>query len=597
MLSKNWEWPNRVRELLALGQSTSPLLGALILGPLTIGSILSAPPFSESSWADYIGLVLFALLRSYFFFLAFGTIVKWLVGHTPRLGILLHVTLYAGSEALRAVFIGVAGVEQGLVEAVELEFRLVAGGITGITMFGLGAVLLNDNRSFRAQKAMLDEARAEILHTSKMLKEELHRKRTETVLEIRRLIETALRTAVAEASAKSNQDGSDIAVQQLVRLSNDAIRPLSHRLRMNYPASLPTAAEPKKIDLSPFVLLDRATTANPIRPWILGTLGFVLMIGAVVTSENPFPNLIVTIGAIGWQFGLSELLRRVVVPYLRRKTGLVIRATVLSGAFLIVSLNPLVDGIDLGQVGTGHGSLLLVYGIVLGMTMQWLIALYAGLNAIREENLLQLAEYNEKLRWLRARSVSKLWASQQNLANSIHRDVQGQLIAEAMRLQQSLKAGADLEVSIDQTKSSLLAVMERLGEKQAPLRLEDQIVDLNRTWFGVFELELDAPTELIDMLARDPETNQILNDLLAEFALNSVKHGEAKHGKLTVEQTKPNVIRISVWNDGKPFESRITKGMGLELFSRQAISFWHSGPSAQGAMITAELAFAADGAD
>ena len=597
MVSKNWQWPIRVRELLALAQSTSPVLGATILGSLTLGSVVSAPQSAETDWAAYLGIVLIASLRSFFYFLALGTIVKWLVRHLPKLGWLLHGVLYASSEALRAVLIGLAGVEQGLIESLELEYRLVAGGITGLTLLGLGAVLLNDSRAFRSQRAKLEETRAEILHTSQLFKDELQQKRLETVAEIRRLIETALKTAVIEASSKTDQDGREFAVQQLVRLSNDAIRPLSHELRMSYPKLSPPITEPQKVKINLRLLLDKATVANPIRPWILGSLGFMLMIGAILTSANPLLNFIVMLGVIGWQLGISEVLRRVLLPHIRRQNSLVTRILLLSGAFLIVTANPLLGGLAFGQVGRGYGLLAFVYILILGMTIQWLIAMYAGLTAIREENLSRLEESNEKLRWLKARSVAKLWAAQQNLAKTIHRDVQGQLIAEAMKLQQNLKGGADITAALEQTQTSLLEVMERVGESDTPLSLRDQIRDLNHTWVGVFELELNAPEELIEKLTRDPETNQILNDFVAEFALNSVKHGEARHGRLTVEQTRPDVIRISVWNDGKPFDSQITKGMGLELFSRQAMNFWHSGPGVQGALITAELAFAVDGAD
>lgn len=584
-------WPARVRELIALGQSTSLFLGALVLTALSLGSILVPPMIGPDRQPVYLGLVGLALLRSYFWFVALGTLITWVVKRLPGLGLPLHLLLYASTEALRTVLIGISAHDQGMIDDPELFFRVLAGSLTGLTLLGLGAVLLNDARTFRRQRAELETVRREIIHTAKTFKQELERRRHQTIGEVKQLIESALRVAITD-NADGRGGDREFAAQELVKLSNQAIRPLSHSLRI-VPPDVSTQVQPvTKVRLDLRLLIERATVADPIRPWILTSLAFMLLIGAVVTSVNLWQNLLALAGIVVWTLGVAELLRRVLVPLVRQQAHLLVRIVTLSMAFTCIAASPVLINLTLGHLSSTSGPSAYLYWIGFSGVVQWVVAFYAGLSSIRQDTLDQLEAGNQRLRWVKARSVAKLWADQQYLAKVIHKDVQGQLIAEAMRLQQNLSTGSPLIAALESTQRSLTEVLAKVGEPPRPISFRQQVADVNATWAGVFELTLEAKDCLLEAIDQDAETNQILNDFVAEFALNSVKHGDAKHGRISLERVEPDVIRVAVSNDGKPFDAQISHGFGLELFSRQSMNFWHSGPGVAGAMITAELAFA-----
>jgi two-component sensor histidine kinase len=73
----------------------------------------------------------------------------------------------------------------------------------------------------------------------------------------------------------------------------------------------------------------------------------------------------------------------------------------------------------------------------------------------------------------------------------------------------------------------------------------------------------------------DSICSQTINDFISEFATNSVKHGKATHGEITIEQFEEMEIKITMINDGLLLPAKIKHGLGSIMVLQQSLSVVH----------------------
>ncbi len=562
------------------------------------------PPMSDDSrFPDYASAVLVAGVRGIIWFVAIGALIGQISPNKTHIRTTAVAFLYASTELLRTISIGVIGVSERLFADLALDHRLVAGGITGLTIFALGAVVTNSSKEYQLQLKQLLVARSERLATIERLDTELVYQRKAVLEEIRSKVQSTLKAVMRDLMQQGTNADSQVAAQALVDLSNQAIRPLSHALQSKVPTLPKIVDDPPtpRIDLRN--LLNRATTVAPFRPGLIALLSLALLAGSLLVGGEERVIALWLLGALTIYVIALALSREFLMPVLGNVRSVFLRATAISITFAAAATSSLSLMILMirsslpGEAAVNEqiaSTSFSIYIIILSVILNWLLALYGAQNQMRIETLDLLKEQTVNLQWQRSRAISSIWLDQQNLSQSIHGEVQGQLIAEAMRIQRSIEQGVPLKTVLKGVERSLQDTLARLGKAQPGGTIESHFSDLRAIWAGNVELELVVSQSDIERLSLDIQCVSLVCSFMDEFTLNAVKHGKANSATFTLSFPEPRLLRVMGWNNGLPLPARIENGMGLSTLQGQAVSMTWSASTDVGAWICLEFAYKAE---
>ena len=554
-------------------KATSAKVAIPVLLFLSIGALFTETLVNDASRNELLEVASIALLVSIIYFLVFGGLIDRFTKCGSQAKALWLVILYFTTEMIRTLFIGWEVLQKNLAEEVQWDYRIVAGGLTGVVFFGVSSVVINDSNRYKIILNQLRIAQNDLRKSTAVTQDDLDKNKKRIIDSIHAAVNQALHSVINQPTA--DKENTKLVVNELVRVSEEVVRPLSHELFNDKPNFLDEITEPKQKTFSGFKIFKLATYAQPFHPTVTALFGLFQFLGlALFLTSNPVNGALTVIAFVFWIFIILFLAKKYVQPSLN-KLNLVLRILVVNSIYVLMSSFLFLDPRLPDNLMLPHTTQLFIYLVVIGIIISWSLAVYSALNVAREETLNTFRETNEKLNWSNARLGAKLWAEQKKLAAMVHRDVQGALISTALKFRKDVESGVDPNLAADQIRdliSNTSAMVNSDAELSAP---KTEIENLNNLWEGIFRISFEISDETYTKILNDPVCLQTVNDFIGEFATNSVKHGKASIGEIKIELIEENVLKIIMINNGLPLAENLIHGLGSQMVIRQSLSIVH----------------------
>ncbi len=568
----------------------SPLLGVLVLGPLSLGTLVSDPGLVVLSQSQMVLISLAAGMCSWLVFVLLGLAIRSFTGLSTTARGIAFLVAYALVEAGRACMVSllVQSVDPSM--ATNWAYRLIAGGLTGLTLFALVSVVINDATLYRDTVRELLGARESIRQKLSLTEHEFAIRRDESLASVRSIVENALREISLTANKGSGSARETVAA--LVNISNNVIRPLSHEL-FELPADVVEG-----ITVAPRITFRRAvslaTVTKPFRPEAFVVLVTLLLIGATFFgSAGVWSGLALLTIVVVSGFLVFAAARAALVPWLQR-IPVPARLAIIFSVYLLYS-------VVLGQVLAtvflpalpGLGTL---YTVVLGIPVFSFLAFTPGLERARQEVLAELLAVNAELEWFNARLGARLWNERKTIAKSLHRDVQGVLVAAAVRLERAIDDGEEAEQAMSEVRELIELATSFVVQPQTAPRVDAMLERLCTQWQGVLTVDANLDEALADSLNRDVVARLAFFEIAAEFMMNSVKHGQSRHISITADvEPEHRTLSLSMHNDGIQLsDAAQPAGLGSKMVDAMTITHELANSAGGGVLLRAELPVDAD---
>ena len=565
---KNSESWNRFLLSFAGPKATSFISAFLILLFLSLGTLFTDFPGSEKDFTHWQLITLQSFVLSLFYFQVLAFVINKLFAEVSKTRFWLLNFLFFSTEAIRAIFIGISAKSMyGF--SIDWDYRVVAGGLTGLLFFGIATTVLNDSFVYRQRLLELRKAEKELLKTTTVTIEDIQTSRNNVLNSLRQEINKALSGLLQQSS--NPKDSAATVVSELVRVSEEVVRPLSHNLLSEtFEDQLPDLGTQKRAKY--FYRILNLASLNPFHPLVTSFLAGIQLVGvAIFEAKNQLHGLISLIIYSAWIFLVLYVSKKLIQKHLY-KISLATRILLISFIYSIVSWCPFVIsfvGISL-DIPTNY--IFLTYLSLIAIILIWAVSIYLALRTARDEALENLKSTNEKLGWSAARLGAQLWNEKQRMAHVIHKDIQGALISSALKLKSDLANQLDTSESLGRIREIVQGSTDLLLEPTETTSIRDNVKNLNNLWSDVFQLDLSIDELVEQKIQQDPICQQTVNDLIAEFITNAVKHGQATAGTLNFSLVDSNILQMTLTNNGLPVPENPQPGLGSQMVAAQTIS-------------------------
>ncbi len=483
---------------------------------------------------------------------------RWLIGF-----------LFVSTEAGRATLSHWFELSQGLDSTSSWLFLVVCGGSNGLVMFGLLSIVLNDIDSYQGTYRQLSERRLLLENLISSAELNLAKTREQLVFAVRNSLTHALDRIFATELFGTQKD-EDI-VDELLKVSDDVVRPISHDLfetpRPVLGQEIPVT--PPRVPLS--VLFDNGTKYRPIR----GRLFF----GFCVVLTAPLLLLTSDISVV-WLYLLSLIALALCIYLMTKAAVFVSRISALFIRIIVTSAMYMVMGFAAGVVFLSgmfadvEVSVVIILISVLSLFLGWVIAITEGLRTSRDLLLEELAIANDELEWQQARLQSQAWVEQKNIALVLHNDVQPTLIAGALRYRNEREAGQSRDESLARLRSLVSESINIVLSEQTEISLDELGERLQDRWSGILNITLFVDKKTRTAIAGDPLILRILDDVLSDAMTNTVKYGHAKNVSIRLKSGPSAILTLTTIHDGTPLEPGYRpQGLGSKLFDTVTLSW------------------------
>lgn len=536
----------------------------MVLVPLSVGTALADIDRTSADWGPWI----LVGARSFVVAMAGFALLGLLFRAVPQ-GWVRSVLVFLSFgmiEAGRAVVVQRLVVWEDLGVDHLIPFRLAAGFATGLALFSLASIVVNDGKLYRAEMQILQRQDGRLRNLLARSVAERAAVRAELLRGVRETVDEAIRAVLRPHRKHSS---AQEVVDTLIALSDGVIRPLSHELHenpRNFPEA-PVSARPSRISARD--VLSFATLTRPYRPLVTCVFALLLAAPPLLFVLGPWLGtlacavlalMIFAFLGLGW-FDARRRYARIHIAtrvFLMTLTFLAMGAA-LSSAFAL--LNVWAGGFAWPNI---------IYTTALGPLVCWLVVLPAGINAARQQILRDSERVNRQLRWELARANALVWQEQQELSTALHRDIQGTLLASAFRLKQVIETGGDAGAAIDEIRTILGDSVSRLKATSGPETLHHVFAELMDRWTGVLEIRTSYPGTTRAVIEKDRVVMRAIRDIASEFATNSIKHGRAHIMTVSLALPSDHEVGLTLTNDGDTMGDIVSPGLGTILIENLA---------------------------
>jgi signal transduction histidine kinase len=175
-----------------------------------------------------------------------------------------------------------------------------------------------------------------------------------------------------------------------------------------------------------------------------------------------------------------------------------------------------------------------------------------------------LAILNSQLR-------QEVWLNRRRIASILHGSVQSALYASAIRLAKSDSPSSE---EIESVQSDITAAISKLETTDGAENFAEVLDQIKAVWDGAVEVELPSiGVEILQKLESNPVASACAAEVVREAVSNAAKHGKAEHVVIALEQNGPNLLGITVTNDGQPLREEIVSGYGSSILDEVAFSW------------------------
>ncbi len=547
--------------------ATNSLMAIFILALLSIGTAFNELPDEPLAFQAMTGVAYQSLVLGTLYFILFGLGINYFAKQNSVLRFSLVSTLFFTTEMIRAIFVGYSISKINPELGINWNYRIFAGGFTGLTLFGIVSIILNNNQNYKENLGNLYATEEDLKRKTQINETDLIQLKNEIISKIKLAIDAALQASVL--NSKSNSDDEKLVVQELIRVSDEVVRPLSHELFENefQIPKFEDANKPKKVTSKRVLEL---ATQNPFHPLPLIGIAFGLLVGnALFGTNNPARAFLALAALLSAIYLVVFLGKKLFQPLIRNSPMFIqiVFGSVIFWSLHIIMVDFKFFADSFGIVKTDRTDF---YIGLLAVVLSWIIAIFYGVKESRLEVLESLEESVSKLSWVNARLGSQLWTERQHLASVVHRDVQGKLISAALKFQKELSEKNPS--AKDVLNETLKSLTNDLVTNPKQISLRQSVSDLNEIWDGVFKIDFKISSDLEKIISSDLVCCAALNNFFAEFATNSVKHGKATKGEINIGPITDHTIKVTFTNNGSPFGENLKPGLGSKMSQQQTLS-------------------------
>lgn len=514
-------------------------------------------------------ILFFAFVCAWTYFTVFGVVIENVAARMGRLRSTLVMVLFATTETLRTVLVHQFALLGGLESDPVWLFRITGGTATGIVFFSVLSIVVNDSQYYRVSYRELFEQRILLNASLSSAEANLTRTRDQLVQSVRDQLDKALRSILRDSAQTSSQalELSD----ELFHVSEGVVRPLSHQL-FEIPVLVDRtelSVKPPRVPFSTFVKV--SSLADPFRPVQLVFIGFLLTLPVVFLFTHPI-DYVGWAGGLVLTFAVLFVAQKYLTPRLI-KIPFILRVILISAIYSAPALLFAGSVTNAVYSKTSNGALMAIYGVAMVMFLGWLIAASEGMRVSRTNMLEEISHVNNELYWLGVRLQAELWVDQKNLALTLHNEVQATLLAAALKLKAASDQGEITAGVMTEVKELILRGMNFAAKETVSTTLDEAVNRLNDNWGGLITMRYTAAQETLDLLAQDPITMGVLEDVLSEFQNNSLKHGKATETTVILSTSTPGVLSLSMSNNGSPLVSgELRSGLGSTFLNSVSLS-------------------------
>jgi signal transduction histidine kinase len=329
-----------------------------------------------------------------------------------------------------------------------------------------------------------------------------------------------------------------------------------------------------------------ARSLNPLAAVTIFALWVMLPMTRVLPVSEA-SGLVALLAVALWM--VTRGLQLIVVKYFGSKRNWLAPVILVLSSLLGVSL----AGIFMPAWMTGR--------FELGLFASYVISgfLAAGLRlAFRESRKVShvIAKANTDLDWMLARTNEVQLFNDRVITATLHGKAQAALAAAALRLQQAVRDGSNVEHAAElarQEAERVLTVVTNIEPVIEPLA--DALRELTQLWQGLCEIAWDETDSVFTRVDDDPVCARLCAELIVELCTNAIKHGKAKHIVVSVTHIIERVLSVAVSNDGEGLSSQST-GFGSRLLEQSCLS-WHELDADGMTQVTVTVPFSAAESD
>lgn len=525
---------------------------------------------------EFLGIRVIALVFM-FIVLGFGKLALLRFASKRPLPALTLVT-FAVSTLTGVVSINGLLIEAGFTDRWNIGQRLLVALPGVFTIMVISALFVSFARDFARRNAELAATARELAVASNLSTQRLEEKKTFFIDDVREQIHRALRAL--------NPNNQAFSVDDLKALVDDVVRPMSYALSLGTNADEPRRATLPNVNVPWSEVIEKSVRINPAHPtavslWLGG------LFAVFFTPIFGLRGLATAIVIAAIWFALLSLARatwhRVTSP-LPAWAG----ATVFSGVVLAVSLltalvTQMVTGLDFTVV---HA---IVGWMTLNFFMVWTVTVVYGVYAKLRETSIELERAVAELKRENIRVLNDFREFQKAVSRVLHGPVQEAISASIHRLQSVNEEQTQEEIVVDLQQRIFSSLQDVIQPEQVKIDLDAAVRDLSELWAVVAEIRWEIDPDIGQALSADRATTSALIELIREGCTNAIRHADARNISILVSPSDlPAAIDLTMTNDGKPFASKRTKGLGSRIFDERCLR-WSCGQEGRNIVLRASL--------
>ncbi len=530
----------------------APLSFALSLG--------SSPARLSGSILDWVIVATVGYIATVLILLCFrATVLPATPGRKPKLVWTSVAYLFAG--LIRGITVYLTGAALGVMPEAELWYRLLGGPLY---VYGCIAILAIFNASrlrhektlaeLELEKAELDELRGGIRERIRLQRADLLRR-----------VQDALSPAVKEIQSELSNSSKSASVK-ITELVETVVRPLSKDIGSSSQVENQITQISRRAlgAYSKSRFPSRLSAGAMIVPEIafFGTASIAIASNVITFPDAVLLTSVVSLLVIFASYkAFQVILKNVWVPFLV--------------ALLISIATAVISGVIVSAVLGWLGFVLsptLYIQFVSAQVVITLVSFYMQfLRTQRKDAEREMTEVISDLAIMNSQLRQEVWLNRRRIASILHGSVQAALYASAIRLSKSQSPSAD---EIEAVQADITAAINKLESGERAENFVDVLEQIRDVWEGAVEVELpQLSSELVTQLEANPVASACAAEVVREAVSNAVKHGKAEHVVIALEQTGPNLLGITVTNDGQPLPADIEAGYGSSILDEVAFSW------------------------
>lgn len=405
-----------------------------------------------------------------------------------------------------------------------MRYRIFGSIVVVTTGAFLGALVKVGIEEHRRRLEELQRLQKRLTLVLRQSEGELRRDQSEVIDQITSSLVTELSSLPSHAPA--------LAANQLDRVAEQVVRPLSHELGAAAPTWQPPQPEQIRVSINWAQVWSKMASLSSLNP-----LGPAIVILVVIPSSSfnlgLRPALLLHLAAAALIYlGLAVLRRSIPTVGPGLPTVLRLAATTL---LLVIACAPAAAYVwqmspaDLRAV---HA----VYALLVVPCVALLFAFFGAARAQQRAMDADLQGLVDETNWWVTRTRMVLWWQNGALARALHGPVQTAIVTAAARI----RATADYETVDDGMLVSEIDDMSRnLAEvvmlRERPGGIRSQIADLAVTWRALVDVQVDLTASSSALIDGDPIVADIAANVIAEAISNASRHGAAHRVYIRVD--------------------------------------------------------------